>query len=161
MTILEPCGLEDLHSAQALDAVAADVRAHQATPDAAGFFTATRHTSLLAALLVALHGDALHHLDKEPAADRRRAGPLTAGASHVATALAHYSRAAVPLAALAASPATTLTERLTGIEQYSAVVGDIDAARQALDQARASVTGPELPAARTVPPFTSAHRRTR
>jgi hypothetical protein len=159
--LLEPCDLDDLDSAQALDAVAADIRAHQATPDAAGFFTATRHTSLLAALLVALHGDALHRLDQDSSSERRRAGPLTACVSQVATALGHYSRAAVPLAALAASPAVTLAERLTGVEQYSAVVGDIHAARQALDQARVSLAGPELPAARTAPASSSAQRRSR
>ncbi|SEO73438.1 hypothetical protein SAMN05216267_103920 [Actinacidiphila rubida] len=45
MILLEPCDLDDLDPAQALDAVTADIRAQQATPDAAGFFTATRHTS--------------------------------------------------------------------------------------------------------------------
>lgn len=161
MTPLEPCDLEDLDPARALEAVAADIRAHQATPDAGGFFTATRHTSLLAALLVALHSDALYRLDQEASADRRRAGPLTAGALYVATALAHYSTAAVPLAALAASPATTLVEQLKGVEQYSAVVGEIHAARQALGQAHIALTGPEPPAAGPVPASTPAIRRTR
>jgi hypothetical protein len=161
MILLEPCDLDDLDPARALDAVTADIRAHQPTPDTNGFFTATRHTSLLAALLVALHGEALHHRDQDPCTDRHRAGPLTDGASQVATALAHYSRAAIPLAALAASPATTLAERLAGVEQYSIVAGEIHAARQALDQARTALTGPEPLAARTVPASIPAHRRTR
>ncbi|WP_433892553.1 hypothetical protein [Streptomyces sp. CA-111067] len=160
MILLEPCDLEDLDPARALEAVAADIRAHQATPDAAGFFTATRHTSLLAALLVALHGDALHQLDQEPAADRHRAGPLTACASQVATALAHYSRAGVPLAALAASTATTLAQQLDGVEQYSTAVGEIHAARQALDHARTALTGPVPPTPRPAPAPTPAPRRT-
>jgi hypothetical protein len=161
MILLEPCDLEDLDSGQALEAVAADIRAHQATPDAGGFFTATRHTSLLAALVAALHGDALYRLDQEPSADPHRAGPLTACASQVATALAHYSQAAVPLAALAVSPAITLAERLKGVEQYSTVAGEIHAARQALDQARAALAGPEPAAARPAPASTPTHRRTR
>jgi hypothetical protein len=161
MILLEPCDLDDLDPARALDAVAADLRAHQATPDANGFFTATRHTALLAALLLALHGDALHHLDHEPIAQRHRAGPLTDCASHIATALAHYTAAAVPLAALAAAPATTLAERLKGVEQYSAVAVEIHAARQALDQARTALTGAEPLAARPVPASAPSHRRTR
>nr|WSX75927.1 hypothetical protein OH826_19965 [Streptomyces sp. NBC_00899] len=160
MILLEPCDLEDLDPERALDAVAADIRAHQATPDAGGFFTATRHTSLLAALLVALHGDALHQLDQDSSAARHRAHPLTTCASHVATALGHYSRAAVPLTALAASPATTLAGRLDVVEQYSTAAGEIHAARQALDQARTALTGPEQPAPRPVPASTSTLRRT-
>jgi hypothetical protein len=161
MMLLEPCDLEVLHPARALEAVAADIRAYQATPDAGGFFTATRHIPHLAALLVAVQGDALHQLDQGSSAGRHRAGPLTACASQVTTALAHYSRAGVPLAALAAFPATTLAQQLDGVERYSTAVCEIHAARPAPDHARTALTGCEPPTPRPAPASTPTHRRTR
>lgn len=158
-----PANLDDLTPHDALDAVIADIRAQRVTDRPGDFSTAVGHIDLLGHLAIRLAGDAHHHLAQEqkiPYA-RHSAEHLSQSAGHVGRAVAYYTLALSPLAALTKPGArATLDRQLDAIDRDGDLHAYLGRARQALDEARASLTGlnlaPESKGSTPPPPTTAA-----
>ncbi|NJQ03318.1 hypothetical protein [Streptomyces zingiberis] len=148
----------------ALDAVIADIREHRIAGGPGGFFTALRHIELLGHLAIRLAADAHHHLneDQQTSSARHPAETLSQTAGHVGRAVAHYTLALTPLAARAKPGArASLDWQLDAIDRHRDLHAHLSHAHQALDEARASLTGPNPPPGSqgsTPPPPTTAAR---
>ncbi|MFI5795887.1 hypothetical protein [Streptomyces sp. NPDC051677] len=147
----------------ALDAVIADIREHQIAGGPGGFFTALRHIELLGHLAIRLAGDAHRHLneDQQISSARHPAETLSQTAGHVGRAVAHYTLALTPLAARAKPGArASLDWQLDAIDRHRDLHVHLSHAHQALDEARASLTGlnpaPESNVSTPPPPTTAA-----
>ncbi|GGZ79527.1 hypothetical protein [Streptomyces bluensis] len=149
----------------ALDAVIADIREHRIAGGPGGFFTALRHIELLGHLAIRLAGDAHHHLNEgqQTSSARHPAETLSQTAGHIGHAVAHYTLALTPLAALAQPGApTTLDWQLDAIDRHRDLHAHLSHAHQALDEARASLTSlnPALESKGSPPPSPTTAART-
>ncbi|MFD9793354.1 hypothetical protein ACFWXK_20675 [Streptomyces sp. NPDC059070] len=140
----EPADLEDMAARDAVDAVAADVREHRVRRDRHGLFTASRHIDLLCSLATRLAADAEHRLSADQPYDPSLPSPEALGqaAGHIGRAIAHYTQALSPLITLSQQPRSTLADQVDGIDETSTLYAHLAHARQALAEARASLSAP-------------------
>ncbi|WP_411140993.1 hypothetical protein [Streptomyces sp. x-80] len=135
----EPHDLDDLTSAEALDAVLDDLRTYRVNPGAGGHFNALRQADLLGHLALRFAGDAYHtHTgDIESANPTQDALTAHQTAATIGRAFAHYTQA-LPALTKASDPAnqSTLKGQVEALTHHSALRRHLDAAQRTLDEAR-------------------------
>ncbi|WP_367435048.1 hypothetical protein [Streptomyces celluloflavus] len=140
----EPVDLDNMTRPQALDAVLADIRAHQVDAGPDGFFTALRHIDLLGHLALRFTADAHHTLagDSEATNAAQAAQASGQAAATVGRALTHYTQALLALTKVSAPDnQASFSAKLESVPHHTALRRHLHAAHQALDEARTALAG--------------------
>ncbi|MFF4285685.1 hypothetical protein ACFY0R_10195 [Streptomyces sp. NPDC001633] len=156
--MLEPEDLQDFTSAGAMNSVLVEVQHQRVVPGRDGLFTATRHISLISALITRFSGDAQYL--SEHAVDRT-VHALTAACRPLAAAQLHYAYALNVLVMLHATSTDTQEREGELYRHLDGAVKSLDDARVALFQSPNDTPPPSRgpAAAPAQAACTSTHRK--
>ncbi|MFJ9900698.1 hypothetical protein ACIQPR_45980 [Streptomyces sp. NPDC091280] len=145
MHTYEPDDLDTMQPHQAVGAVLSDLREHRVTGDGDGLFTATRHIGLLCHLAARMASDIEYQLVAN-SSGLFTAQTLGETTGHLGQAIAHYTQALAPLAALAQPAAQApLQQQADAIDRHRHLRVHLHDAGQALAAARACLQVPHHP----------------